>query len=120
MRHRSEAERRRIVEDWKESGESAKGYGLKVGISAETLKRWRRGFIKEPDIGEAAIVTSSAGKETFLPVTVIPTKPRSRDETCSVIVRDSIRIVIGPDSDEAVVALAIRAAVAACGQTSVR
>lgn len=120
MRHRSEAERRRIVEDWKESGESAKGYGLKVGISAETLKRWHRGFMKETELAEAATIANPAGKETFLPVTVIPTKPRSRDETCSVIVRDSIRIVIGPDSDEATVALAIRAAVAACGQTSVR
>jgi transposase-like protein len=40
-RHRRQDEWRSLVTEWKESGESAIGFASRLGVSTQTLYRWR-------------------------------------------------------------------------------
>lgn len=69
QRRRKAAEWKRLVAEWRASGESAEVYGTRAGVRAKTLEWWsaelvRRGRVKSP----APVSTQPA--VTFLPVSV--------------------------------------------------
>jgi hypothetical protein len=69
QRRRKAAEWKRLVEEWRASGESAEAYGVRADVRAKTLEWWsaelaRRGRVKSP----APVPPPPA--VTFLPVSV--------------------------------------------------
>jgi hypothetical protein len=40
-RHRRRDEQRRLIQEWKESGESAAAFAARIGVASNTLYRWR-------------------------------------------------------------------------------
>jgi hypothetical protein len=74
-RRRKAAEWKRLVEDWRASGESAEAYGARAGVRAKTLAWWsselaRRGRVTKP--------VERAPAVTFLPVAVRGTESTAR------------------------------------------
>jgi transposase-like protein len=49
-------ERRRLVRDWKESGESAAVFAKRIGVASNSLYRWRSALASAaPEVSESAL-----------------------------------------------------------------
>ena len=72
---------RRIVDDWRRSGLSARQYAQGRGISAQTLYFWSSRLGKQHS--ESAIATTPPPK--FLPVALVETAPAATREDSSAL-----------------------------------
>jgi transposase-like protein len=99
----SEEERRRIVGEWRHSGQGIIEFCESQGIAYRSFKRW------QAEQGELA---DSGG--AFLPVLVSP-GPARHAAPCRIRVGDVVVIECESESSAIAVETAIRAAVAACG-----
>jgi transposase-like protein len=53
-KHRRREEWRRLVTEWKASGESAVGFADRIGVASQTLYRWRTALAGGPQPARAA------------------------------------------------------------------
>jgi transposase-like protein len=78
-RHRSPAEKRRIVELTLRAGSSLRAIASEHGVHPNSLRRWkalyRAGELKAPAQREARVVAAAASA-TFVPVNVVPAAPK--------------------------------------------
>jgi len=102
IRH-NEEERRRILGEWRHSGQDIVAFCQSHGIPHRSFKRWQAEQGDRPEGGEA-----------FLPVLIGPGSI-SCALPCRIRVGEVVVIECGPETSGAAVETAIRAAVAACG-----
>ena len=107
MKQRTDAERKALVEEWRESSETAVEFCTRHGISRESLKRWKN----RPGVGSG---------EIFMPVKVVESSDGPVANSCVIRVGEQVLIECGERTNERSLVKAIRAAVAACGPISER
>lgn len=100
----SEEERRRIVSEWRHSGQGVMIFCESRGIPYSSFKRWQKEQGESPENGSA-----------FLPVLVTP-KPSRATGSCWIRVGEVVVIECDHETSAAAVETAIKAAVASCGQ----
>jgi transposase-like protein len=62
------AERRRLVRDWKESGETAIAFAKRIGVASNTLYRWRAALASAP----SGVSESSLSRIVEVRAAVVP------------------------------------------------
>ncbi len=102
VRHREE-DRRRILGEWRHSGQEIMAFCETRGIAYRSFKRW------QAEQGETPY-----GGGAFLPVLVNP-EPARRARPCRIRVGKIVVIECDSETSATAVETAIRAAVAACG-----
>jgi hypothetical protein len=109
VKQKTDAERRTIVGEWRQSRDNEERFCRRKGISLGSLKRWTARFGGE--------VTAS-----FLPVTMIAEELGAvgRESSCRIFVGSHVVIECSEHSSERSIEKALRAAVAACCPNSER
>ncbi|HEX5658332.1 MAG TPA: transposase [Polyangiales bacterium] len=73
-----------LVEQWSQSGDSAERFSARLGVSAETLKRWRKqaaGKASSASLAGVAPTHVDATRSVFTPVQVV----RSARAECGLV-----------------------------------
>jgi len=109
MNKRTEEQKRDLIAEWERSGETAKVYCERQGISRSTVYRWNRDKTKQ---GKAGIA--------FVSVVVSDVKKPQRQGPCRIHVGNLFLVECGEDTSPRAVELALRGAVAACSPISAR
>jgi hypothetical protein len=103
MNKRTQEQKRKLIAEWERSGETAKAYCERRGLSRSTLHRWNRESAK----GDRAGIP-------FVPVIVSDVRKAQRQGPCRIHVGNQFIVECGEDTNPRAVELALRGAVAAC------
>jgi hypothetical protein len=106
MRRRNRIEQGSLLEEWRRSGESIRGFCKRKSITVDSFRRWKRNAIGVP--GEEA---------GFLPVVLRQESwGRGGDRPCRIIVTGGAVIIeCSAGTDAQALEAALRTAVAVCG-----
>jgi transposase-like protein len=104
-----------LVEQWSVSGESAERFSARLGISTETLKRWRKqtqGKVSSARAAGAALTHVDAPRSLFTPVQVVRSAGAERG-LVEVVTRGGCVVRVHGAVDEGTLA-SVFAAVGGC------
>lgn len=104
-----------LLEQWSQSGESAERFSARLGISVETLKRWRKqtqGKALRSTAGGPAPLQVDAARSMFTPVQVVR-RARVEGSLVEVVTRHGCVVRVHGSVDEETLA-SVFAAVGVC------
>lgn len=111
QRRRKASEWKRLVEEWRASGESAEAYAARAGVRAKTLEWWSAELARRGRVKNAAVVSPQPAV-TFLPVSV--RRADSIERTSGILARvevGSFAVQVWSSANMALVAELCRALV---------
>jgi transposase-like protein len=105
-----------LVGQWSESGESAERFSSRLGISAETLKRWQkqtRGKSSSAELAGSALMQVDVPQSLFTPVRVVRKTRVESGSLVEVVTRSGCVVRVHGAVDEQTL-VSVLAAVSGC------